>query len=524
MLPLRFLEDAAYHRGRPILRLYPGITDLPPITRANPYVSAFRNDSEVGRHDESQFDGMKPLRRWLTRCDLTHKCRNTKTTLPTRLLHVCPSDDPNDIRLDLPNYFEQRGMHLIAKKKQESSRYVALSHRWGEVDATEIPAHCTTVENIEKRKQGFKLNELPRTFQDAILVTHSISIVQDDGADWERESCRMQEVFSSAYCTLAATSAENCDSGLARQQRQHTFTYVRAPEGQWTCVSTNIADFDKDVNEADLNKRAWVLQERFLSPRILHFTTTQLYGECGEDIYAGENIFLESFHAYASKTYTKQHQKFQAAKTNLFEEYSGRDITKPTDRSIAISGLVDHIANALPCQIHFGITGWDLHRHLLWRRSSPGPRTGKILYKEPSVPSWSWLAYEGAIEFVHDSLSNLSSFRGLRINGRVLRAPVWVFAEGNMTVHSEGHILPYTLTNLHGSERGCVFLDVDSQVNALRLVVVVAKRQVLLSDNYRFFVLFVRPLQAKRGYQRLGMGMLTENCILRESEHDGHVL
>lgn len=156
--------------------------------------------------------------------------------------------------------------------------------------------------NIENRQNGFKLNDLPKTFQDAIEVTRklgvqylwidSLCIIQGQDGDWKRESGRMESVFSSAYCTIAATSAKDSYTGFLGKEKRHKSIYIQDPSKQHIYASTNIADFDKDVNEADLNKRAWVMQERFLSSRTIHFCKDQIYMECGEKIHAGNKICL----------------------------------------------------------------------------------------------------------------------------------------------------------------------------------------------------------------------------------------
>ena len=43
----------------------------------------------------------------------------------------------------------------------------------------------------------------------------------------------------------------------------------------------------EDIDTAPLNTRAWVAQERYLSPRIMHFSSALLYWECAE-VFASE--------------------------------------------------------------------------------------------------------------------------------------------------------------------------------------------------------------------------------------------
>ncbi|KAF2259944.1 hypothetical protein CC78DRAFT_41509 [Lojkania enalia] len=61
--------------------------------------------------------------------------------------------------------------------------------------------------------------------------------------NWGSECRRMEEVFASAYCTIAFSPAVNA-----------------------------VGNFEDDVENAELSTRGWILQERALSRRTIHFT------------------------------------------------------------------------------------------------------------------------------------------------------------------------------------------------------------------------------------------------------------
>jgi hypothetical protein len=54
-------------------------------------------------------------------------------------------------------------------------------------------------------------------------------------------------------------------------------------------VCEDVEDFDNDVENAVLNTRGWVLQERVLSCRTIHFSKNHTYWECGEGVHC-ENL------------------------------------------------------------------------------------------------------------------------------------------------------------------------------------------------------------------------------------------
>jgi hypothetical protein len=197
--------------------------------------------------------------------------------MPTRLIDVGTSTAPS--------------IRLIETKTMPYRKYVAFSHCWGDV-----PKHlkfCTYRDNIEERKRTIDFGRLPQNFKDAVTITRglgiryvwidSICIIQEDGDDWEVEAGNMENVFSAAYCTIAADSAKCSLVGFLRQRKPRPCVTVETKTGRlYFCKA--IDDFHHDVEESVLSTRGWVLQERALSRRTIHFSNTQVYFECGQGV------------------------------------------------------------------------------------------------------------------------------------------------------------------------------------------------------------------------------------------------
>ena len=89
-------------------------------------------------------------------------------------------------------------------------KYIALSHCWGQTKVLVLMEHM-----LESMTRGIDWLRLPRTFQDAIVVTRrlgfrylwidSLCIIQDSHEDWIRESETMQNVYANCVLTVAAS-------------------------------------------------------------------------------------------------------------------------------------------------------------------------------------------------------------------------------------------------------------------------------------------------------------------------------
>ncbi|KAJ8063415.1 hypothetical protein OCU04_008635 [Sclerotinia nivalis] len=357
------------------------------------------------------------IKDWLRLCD-EGECSNKKSccpestdTLPTRVVDVGDKTGPEKIGPDTVCLVSTK--ESILPTKAEERRYIALSHCWGKSTGSQPPKWCTTQENKEERANGFLLAELPATFQDAIRVTReigqrylridSLCIIQDDKKDWETESKNMQTVFKNAYCTIAATSAEDSTKGfLNRPANESDLQYVTVPESSHgkVHICRSIDNFLDDVQNGVLNTRGWVLQERALSRRTIHFTKRQTYWECSNGMHCETLTWIQNHRfSFRSDPEFPKSIKDRSIRTQielfqtLFMEYSGLNLTNETDRPVAINSLAVELGEALETNVRYGIFERYLHESLLWRRSQKISNKRIPFETDKTPPSWSWIAY-----------------------------------------------------------------------------------------------------------------------------------
>lgn len=470
------------------------------------------------------------LSQWLVECDQDHECHQKAEFYPTRLIFVGDSD-PNKLRL-----VEQASLLLALVKGAGQMDYLALSHCWGRPTTDEKKRYCTTPENIRKRRKGFTFEDLPKTFQDAVQVTRklgkrflwidSLCIIQEEEgkSDWKRESKLMEQVFSSAYCTIAATSAVSWKEGFLERKSTIQSVQVQDVSGNRIHVCNNVDNFNDDVEDGNLNKRGWVLQERVLSRRIIHFTKRHTYWECGE------GVRCENFTRMATppgKQYFLLDPKFPDRLTRsgyyrtvqflqyLFQQYARCGLSLSLDREIAISGLMERMKRVFQTEQKHGVFARYLAGLLLWRRSEEST-TGGVFEDQPS---WSWMRYT-AIEFErvpHDIL--VADDATLRFSAEEKALVVKFRSFQNCTVeHGTGAVL-IAESRIMGTWWFETTLDPKLKQNVVVVGVEVQKRRDLDKTCW----VLVTQKSSEDQYRRVGIGKIEARYISEEG-HEGRLL
>ncbi|PQE13923.1 hypothetical protein CJF30_00006722 [Rutstroemia sp. NJR-2017a BBW] len=276
--------------------------------------------------------------------------------------------------------------------------YAALSHRWGK--STELSS--TKKENLQSRFKEIDYFQLCRTFQDAIVVARelrlrylwidSLCIVQDDKDDWKAESAIMGDVYYKSFVTLFAHSYDQSSSDANPDQvkeiecdenplNENIDSYTEGAnvkavvdedggtgfleaalcaEGDSPVFlgSTNSKlrqkeefiyakrqhMFEVDIQNSGLTSRGWIVQERLLSPRLVHFFHSQLFYESklngivrAEDrtpAYSDPDELRE--YIFSSQT------RFGSTPDEWFkvvERFCSCQLTQGSDKLLAIGGI-----------------------------------------------------------------------------------------------------------------------------------------------------------------------------------------
>ncbi|KAL1647085.1 hypothetical protein SLS58_002855 [Diplodia intermedia] len=228
---------------------------------------------------------------WLDRCLKDHKgkCGASPDVdanwHPKRLLHI--SDSSSDrVRL-IDTAFEK-----------PTGRYATLSHCWGpnptflRLDAENMPSLIA---------HGIPTAALPPSFRDTVVTCRrlhiaylwidSLCILQRGAgsrADWSLHAIQMAQIYTNCVLNIAIDRASSPWAGAfaARDPAplQHSTVVVPRRTGGSTrvcTVGTTADDPEKLRARQPLAARAWVLQERLLAPRVLHFGGDRVFWECG---------------------------------------------------------------------------------------------------------------------------------------------------------------------------------------------------------------------------------------------------
>lgn len=372
------------------------------------------------------------IRDWKLRCDTSQSQAHTIFSrpspgfFPTRLIEIVKMDNNNHI----PHVRLVDGNSLNG-----DTEYTALSYCWGGDLKT-----CLRESNKDSYRTEIPWDKIPRTIQDAILTSQklgigfiwvdSLCIIQDSKADDKNiEIGQMTQVYTHAAFTIAARRAPDAHRGFLHKRSLPSGTTTVdfcSEDGKTRQCTLTFESAAKEEDQNVLDTRGWTLQEYLMSRRLLiigSWTTTwscrkERVGNCdgwtldrekGDPFnYNGswtssENTVFKGTHRLDAIAFFGTHPDSNYPKpedhlilwewNSLVQRYTQRNLTRQTDRILAISGLAQIFSPMRGGAYAAGLWVKDFPDTLLWENRS------RALYPRPSDqgPSWSWTAINSTV-------------------------------------------------------------------------------------------------------------------------------
>jgi hypothetical protein len=351
------------------------------------------------------------MKDWLDECGHRHAECSISTTAraPTRLL-------------DIGSEAQKREPRLMITEQRELT-YAILSYCWGTLPISD--SSKTTSSNLVEHLDQIPEDSLPKTIQDAIKVTRalavqyiwvdSLCIIQDDPRDWSHESSKMMQYYEQAFITIVATSAESVQNGFLHDRTKYLisksmpYLWKEGPNQPLYLCEPRYKNSSRSVEGSLWNQRAWTLQEKLLSRRLLHFTDTATWFECRKG-FRSDGWLSDWIDSLKTRWLPEARRGLRHRQNDIGQgvnrlqiysewyrivsEYSERGLTYPKDKLPALSGVAQKLADYLGDQYLVGLWRGDLYRGMMW-----APMWNNEIKRAEicRAPSWSWSSVDGGV-------------------------------------------------------------------------------------------------------------------------------
>lgn len=344
--------------------------------------------------------------------------------LPTRLVDV--------------GTFQHPLIKLVETNQREAYHgaypYLILSYCWGQGNTSAK----TTNYNLMKRLQEISVDELPKTIQDAILVTRmmgfqyiwidAICIIQatdGEAGDFTSEAPKMGDYYANADCCISASLASDSSEGFLTQRPLARFPIIQdiilkfsdspsTPSNSlFLWAHQRHYNLKKTLTDTPLMKRGWYQQELMLSRRILHWTFHGLYLQCQSSIclegslevwsnclspdvsldpeFSSRNVFDPR------EVLALPYDRILAFDgwCRLVENFSKRELTFESDRLYAIHGIACVLVQRFGAEYFYGLFRRHLAQGLAWARDSNFVVSATLdkpfkPSRRTEYPTWCW--------------------------------------------------------------------------------------------------------------------------------------
>ncbi|KAI8713437.1 HET domain-containing protein [Fusarium sp. LHS14.1] len=403
-------------------------------------------------------DALSMAKGWISHCVKNHRecdAINMETGwYPTRLLD-CGSQTDSDPRCTL----------VATRTNLITGPYLTLSHCWGLADCIKL-----TTDNYAEMVRGIPSSQLPQLYQDALCVTRSLGvqylwidslcIIQkgDNLVDWNHEVTLMSQVYSGSLCNISASDAPDATHSLfcTRTANSHFPETIDCRSNETISryfLEENLF-WHTEITESLVNKRAWVLQERLLAPRVLHFGKRHLIWECRDKFVpdASSGNLPSTFASLGMGLKTdfpsvgRAVISYSRTWCNIVRLYANCNLTFPGDRLVALSALARTMGSFMQSEYVAGMWRKSLEVEMLWRINGVTGASRPTTYR---APTWSWVASTGQLAPGNALWAPQVHIKVEKVHLDYATEDTWGTLRGGW-LHLRGHLKRLSLDNSEG--------------------------------------------------------------------------
>ncbi|KAM0265672.1 hypothetical protein ACHAQJ_000106 [Trichoderma viride] len=374
--------------------------------------------------------GIFTLKQWVLG-NKKEKAAHRADFRPTRLLHVGSRKESGLIHL------VESHKHLGIDEKPQP--YLSLSYCWG----SKAPSLTATKSNYAHLKTSISYDAMPKAYQDTVRVARALGvkyiwidalcIIQDDMADWEKESQMMADIFRNSLVTVILLRAASCNEGFLERNpsikinyhsrewnvngsfclRHMPFSYENAESSIRAAPSFSDRPISLELQNSLWQTRGWTFQEDMFSMRKLYFGQLMMYWDSLKpvDIMRTEDTIIDDkldriSNAEQSIIHSSEPWRGDYDYDGWYYpilDYCKKKLTYETDRLSAVSSYAKLIASKSGDTYLAGLWKKNLHRGLLWKIQRRQRKTFRELMRKLEhphkyiAPSWSWASYHTSL-------------------------------------------------------------------------------------------------------------------------------
>ncbi|KAI9661044.1 MAG: hypothetical protein M1821_009371 [Bathelium mastoideum] len=340
-------------------------------------------------------------------------------------------EKPNAVGFRVIDVQDER---LVEVHPDTLPEYACLSYVWGEYRTIKLNSEdlkpFSAKGGLSQKHAAISKTiraamEVVRAIGKRFLWVDSLCIQQDDDNEKKRQIAQMDRIYGHAVVTIVAADGHSADSGLLGITYSRTVDQIaeEVKDGVNVLIPLNIKE---QLNP--WNTRAWTLQEKLLSRRLLVFSGGHMVWHCRQGVAredmteedsglqqteVGWLTLQENLDAKSVNFQVKglPDGSFRLVRSKLFqqyvdlvEQYTHRKMKYSTDVLNAVQGLLKILENSRDSRnsnlnMH-GLMEEHLDAALLWQPA--GVENVRLRRRKfprgEQLPSWSWAGWEGVEE------------------------------------------------------------------------------------------------------------------------------